>query len=303
MDTIAQLMAGMAENEGLNSTELPGVGVYKASEYKGREPLCYNQGVIIVGQGEKRVFVGDTMHEYNSDNYLVLSVPIPAECETFATKEKPLLALLVDIEIGMLNQIINQMDEHIDHNLLAAGEKHQGLYTAQTTPVIKDVVGRLLLSLQSPLETSVLGKGLVSELLFRIMCSENAASLYALAMKNTNIARIDKALKRIHSSYRELLPVDSLASLVNMSPSAFHRSFQDVTSSSPVQYIKKIRLNKARELLLDQGVRVGEAATDVGYESAAQFSREFKRYFGNSPSEYIKKLQTPTVRAGAEVSS
>ena len=303
MDTIAQLMAGMAENEGLNSTELPGVGVYKASEYKGREPLCYNQGVIIVGQGEKRVFVGDTMHEYNSDNYLVLSVPIPAECETFATKEKPLLALLVDIEIGMLNQIINQMDEHIDHNLLAAGEKHQGLYTAQTTPVIKDVVGRLLLSLQSPLETSVLGKGLVSELLFRIMCSENAASLYALAMKNTNIARIDKALKRIHSSYREPLPVDSLASLVNMSPSAFHRSFQDVTSSSPVQYIKKIRLNKARELLLDQGVRVGEAATDVGYESAAQFSREFKRYFGNSPSEYIKKLQTPTVRAGAEVSS
>lgn len=289
MDTIAQLMASMARNDGLNSTELSGVSVYKATEYKGREPLCYNQGVIIVGQGEKRVFVGDTVHEYNSDNYLVLSVPIPAECETFATKDKPLLALLVDIEIGMLNQIISQMDEHIDHNMLAAGEKHQGIYTAQTTPVIKDVVGRLLRSLQSPVETSVLGKGLVSELLFRIMCSENAASLYALAMKNTNIARIDKALKRIHSNYKQTLPVDSLASLVNMSPSAFHRSFQDVTSSSPVQYIKKIRLNKARELLLDQGARVGEAATDVGYESAAQFSREFKRYFGNSPSEYIKK--------------
>jgi AraC-like DNA-binding protein len=303
MDTIAQLMAGIAENEGLNITELPGVGVYKATGYKGREPLCYNQGVIIVGQGEKRVFVGDTVHEYNSDNYLVLSVPIPAECETFATKEKPLLALLVDIEIGMLNQIINQMDEHIDHNLLAAGEKHQGLYTAQTTPIIKDVVARLLLSLQSPLETSVLGKGLVSELLFRIMCSENAASLYALAMKNTNIARIDKALKRIHSSYRESMPVDSLASLVNMSPSAFHRSFQDVTSSSPVQYIKKIRLNKARELLLDQGVRVAEAATSVGYESAAQFSREFKRYFGSSPSEYIKKIQPPIVRARVVASS
>ena len=282
-------MAGMAENEGLNRTGLSGVGVYKATEYRGREPLCYNQGVIIVGQGEKRVYVGDTVHKYNADNYLVLSVPIPAECETFATKEKPLLALLVDIEIGMLNHIINQMDEHIDHNMLDGGEKHQGIYTAGTTPVIKDVVGRLLQSLQSPLETSVLGKGLVSELLFRILCSENAASLYALAMKNTNIARIDKALKRIHSSYKEPLPVESLASLVNMSPSAFHRSFQDVTSSSPVQYIKKIRLNKARELLLDQRVRVGEAAHVVGYESATQFSREFKRYFGNSPSELSRK--------------
>lgn len=293
MDKTAKLMAGLAGDEGWNSTELSGVRMFKASKYKGREALCYNQGIIIVGQGEKRVFIGDTVHEYNPENYLVLSVPIPAECETFATKDIPLLALTVDIEIGMLNRIINQMDEHVDHTMLAGNERHHGLYTAQVTPVIKDVVIRLLQSLQSPLEASVLGAGLVSELLFRVMCGENAASLYALAMKNTNLARIDKALKRIHSSYKEALPVDSLASLVNMSPSSFHRSFQDVTSSSPIQYIKKIRLNKARDLLLDQSVRVGEAASYVGYESVAQFSREFKRYFGSSPSEYIKKSHSP----------
>lgn len=296
MDKTAELMAKLAHSEGLNQTEISGVGIYKATEYKGREPLCYNQGVIIVGQGQKRVFLGDTVHEYNPDNYLVLSVPIPAECETFATKEQPLLALLVDIEIGMLNQLIAQMDEHIDHAMLVGDGKHQSIYTASATPLIKDVVYRLLSSLQSPMEADVLGRGLVEELLFRILCGENAASLYALAMKNTNLARIDKALKRIHLSYRESLPVDSLADLVNMSPSAFHRSFQDVTSSSPVQYIKKIRLNKARELLLEQSARVGEAATVVGYESAAQFSREFKRYFGSSPSDYIKKIQNPVVR-------
>ena len=295
MDKTAQLMANLAPDEGKNSTGLKGVGIYMATEYRGREPLCYDQGVIIVGQGEKRVFLGNSVHEYNPDNYLVLSVPIPAECETFATKEKPLFALCVDIEIGVLHRIIGQMDEHLDHRLLASGEKYQSIYTAQTTPMIKDVVYRLLQCLQSPMETSVLGKGLVEELLFRIMCGENAASLYALAMKNTHFARIDKALKRIHSSYKESLPVDSLATLVNMSPSAFHRSFQDVTSSSPVQYIKKIRLNKARELLLDKSVRVGEAATVVGYESAAQFSREFKRYFGASPSEYIKKSRNITL--------
>ena len=79
--------------------------------------------------------------------------------------------------------------------------------------------------------------------------------------------------------------VDSLAALVNMSPSAFHRAFSDVTASSPIQYIKKIRLNKARDMLQERRTRVSEAAFHVGYESAAQFSREFKRYFGNSPSE------------------
>ena len=177
------------------------------------------------------------------------------------------------------------MDEHIDHSLLKRREKHRGIYVAAVTPMIKDVVLRLLSALQSPIESSVLGKGLVYELLFRIMCGENAAALYALAMKNTNLAKVEKALKLIHSSYNAAMNVDSLAALVNMSPSAFHRAFNDVTTSSPIQYIKKIRLNKARDLLLEQRVRVSEAAIHVGYESAAQFSREFKRYFGNSPSE------------------
>lgn len=288
MEIVAKLMSTLAINDGFSPTELPGINIFKATEPKGREPLCYNQGIIIVGQGYKRVFMGDTVYDYNPDNYLVLSVPIPAECETFATREEPLLALTADIDMGMLNRIISQMDEHIDHTLLNNKQRYHGVFAATLTPSIKDTVLRLLQVLQSPVESGVLGEGLRYELLFRVMQGENAASLYALAMKNTNLAKIDKALKRIHSSYAESMNVDALASLVNMSPSAFHRAFLDVTSSSPIQYVKKIRLNKARDLLKEQKVRVSDAATDVGYESAAQFSREFKRYFGNSPSVYSK---------------
>lgn len=286
MDKIASLMEMLAPLDGSNATNLPGTAIYKEIQHRSRQPFLYNQGIVLIGQGSKRVYLGNTIYEYDPETYLVVSVPIPAECEIYASKEEPLLALIVDIDIGTLNRIISHMDEHIDHSLLKRREKHQGIYVAAVTPMIKDVVLRLLSALQSPIESSVLGKGLVYELLFRIMCGENAAVLYALAMKNTNVAKIEKALKLIHSSYNSAMNVDSLAALVNMSPSAFHRAFNDVTASSPIQYIKKIRLNKARDLLLEQRVRVSEAAIHVGYESAAQFSREFKRYFGNSPSEY-----------------
>jgi AraC-like DNA-binding protein len=285
MDKIASLMEMLAPLEGANATHLPGTAIYKEIQHKDRQPFLYNQGIVLIGQGAKRVYLGNTVYAYDPETYLVVSVPIPAECEIYASKEEPMLALIVDIDIGMLNRIISHMDEHVDHALLQRREKHRGLYVAAVTPMIRNVVSRLLSALQSPVESSVLGKGLVYELLFRIMCGENAAVLYALAMKNTNVARIEKALKLIHAKFNTAMNVDALATLVNMSPSAFHRAFNDVTASSPIQYIKKLRLNKARDLLLEQRVRVSEAALHVGYESAAQFSREFKRYFGNSPSE------------------
>jgi AraC-like DNA-binding protein len=285
MDTIASLMETLAPVEGSNATNLPGTAIYKEVRPMDRQPFLYNQGVVLIGQGSKRVYLSNTTYDYDPETYLVVSVPIPAECEIHASKEEPLLALIVDIDMGMLNRIINHMDEHVDHSLLKRGEKHRGIYVAAVTPMIRDVVLRLLYALQSPIESGVLGKGLVYELLFRIMCGENAAVLYALAMKNTNVARIEKALKLIHSSYESAMNVDSLAELVNMSPSAFHRAFHDVTASSPIQYIKKIRLSKAHDMLLEQRLRVSEAAIHVGYESSSQFSREFKRYYGSSPSE------------------
>jgi AraC-like DNA-binding protein len=285
MDKIASLMERLAPLSGSNATNLPGTIIYKEVQHRSRAPFLYNQGVVLIGQGSKRIFLGNTIYDYDPETYLVVSVPIPAECEIHASKEEPMLALIVDIDMGMLNRIINHMDEHIDHSLLKRTEKHRAIYVSAVTLEIKDVVLSLLSALQSPIESSVLGKGLVYELLFRIMCGENAAVLYALAMKNTNVAKIEKALKLIHSSCNSAMNVNSLAALVNMSPSAFHRAFNDVTASSPIQYIKKIRLNKARDLLLEHRVRVSEAAIHVGYESAAQFSREFKRYFGNSPSE------------------
>lgn len=284
MQEIARLMKQLSQRDGTTKTFLPEVSIRRASRDIPRSPLLYQPGVIIVGQGSKRVYLGNTAYKYDPNHYLVLSVPIPAECEASVTEGEPFLAVFMDIDMVMLNEIIGQMEDRIDYSCIRQGCKHQGLFVAQVDDLFKDTVLRLLRCLTSPVESRVLGEGIVRELHFRIMCGENAASLHALVMKNTNLARIEKALKQIHGNFDQPFNVNRLAEVVNMSPSAFHRAFKDVTSFSPIQYLKKVRLNKAKSLLVAEGLRAKEAAQMVGYESVSQFSREFKRYFGASPT-------------------
>lgn len=287
MTTLAEQVGVLAKAEGVQETLIPGVRIFKNTGGKPRQPLVYEKGVIFVAQGSKRIYLDNQTYDYNPDNYLVMALPIAAECEIHASESEPLLCIMVDIDRENLNTIIAKMHPHLDHNRFSQGGNQHGLFISPLTHEIRGSLLRLLSALQSPLESEVIGHGIVQELIFRIACGENAQSLYALAMKNANLFRVDKAIIEIHKNYPQSMNVESLASLVNMSPSSFHRAFREATASSPIQYIKKIRLNKARGLLENQGLRVNEAATQVGYESPAQFSREFKRYFGDNPISFV----------------
>jgi len=153
-------------------------------------------------------------------------------------------------------------------------------------------VGRLLNVLASETETLVLGPGLVREILFRVLCGGQGPILYALAAHNGNFPRIARVLKMIQKDYALKLDVETMAGRVNMSASAFHRIFKDITAESPMQYLKKIRLTKAREFLMEKDMKAYMAADRVGYESASQFSREFKRYFGQTPTDLLREMRT-----------
>ncbi|GGB72942.1 AraC family transcriptional regulator [Shewanella inventionis] len=288
MNEIAKLMAQLAPKEGVNDTYLSGVRVFRGSQYASRGPLCYSQGVLIVGQGKKRVYIEDQTFDYDRQHSLVMTVPLPVECETFASIEEPVLVLMVDINLVQLNYIVRLMDEHHQIPKDLNESRQSGFFIADSTEDMDCSVIRLLQALQSPLEAQVMGEALVLELLYRLLDSPNAAPLYALSLSHTRLSRVEKALSYIHKHYGESVEVDTLAGLVNMSPSAFHRCFKEVTSSTPIQYVKKIRLNKARELLQLQKMKVKEVSIQVGYESTAQFSREFKRYFEQSPGEFAR---------------
>ncbi|MDP5147775.1 AraC family transcriptional regulator [Shewanella sp. ULN5] len=289
MTDIATLMAALAPKEGVNPTHLKGVHVFRGSQYGARGPMCYSQGMLFVGQGKKRLYLDEQTFDYDSQNALVMTVPLPVECETFASEQEPVLVLMVDIDLVQLNHIIRLLDEHHQIPKDLNESPQPGYFVAPTTEEMDCSVFRLLQALQSPLEAKVMGEALVLELLYRLLDSPNAAPLYALSLSHTRLSRVEKALSYIHRHYGESVEVDTLASLVNMSPSAFHRCFKEVTSSSPIQYLKKIRLTRAKELLQAQRLKVKDVATQVGYESSAQFSREFKRYFDQSPGECARQ--------------
>jgi AraC-like DNA-binding protein len=284
MKKIVELLQKHAQGDGITNTILPGVKIYQASQTMPRNPLLYSQGIIYMAQGAKKIYLGDKMHEYGPSKYIVLGLPLPMDCEAIAIDGKPLLALIVDIEISVLNNIINEMGDGLDSKKCDGSFKEPSLFTENVNDKFLTSILRILETLDSVTDAKILGEGLIKELVYRVMCGESADCLYALATKNTKLSKIDKALKEIHANYQKDLNVEKLAEIVNMSVSAFHHTFKDVTASSPIQYIKKVRLSKARDLIRDEELRINEAARSVGYESVTQFSREFKRYFGSSPS-------------------
>jgi AraC-like DNA-binding protein len=129
----------------------------------------------------------------------------------------------------------------------------------------------------------MLGRQTVREIVYRVFLGEQGGALRALASRDDHFARIARALRYVHADYASPIGVEEMARKAGMSVAAFHHHFKLVTASSPLQYLKRIRLDHARRLMAHDGYNAGTAARAVGYESASQFSREFKRLFGATP--------------------
>lgn len=215
-------------------------------------------------------------------------MPLPFECETFATPQAPLAGLRINVDLLQLQELVMEIGE--DERFRPASSS-SGINSATLSDEILCAAERLLDVLEHPLDARILGKQIIREILYHVLMGPRGGALLALISRQTHFSLISRVLRRIESQYTETLSVDQLAAEANMSVSAFHHNFKAVTSTSPLQYIKTFRLHKARMLMLHDGMKASAAALRVGYESASQFSREFKRYFGVTPGEDIARMR------------
>ena len=276
---------GLAQTSGFVATYMDNVRFFWSTEHVPRAPLPYTKGIILLGQGHKVGYLDDRVFQYDQDNYLIASIPTSYECETFASEDQPVLGILIDIDVPKLNQLLEKVEKYQGKQSCDSNDIYCGLAPIKMDPAMKEATNKLLSCLQSPLDSEVLGQSAVDEIIFRALLGKHGKALMALTRQDSQYARIAHSLSHIHENYMNPISVDHLADKANMSLSSFHRAFKQVTGESPLRYLKKVQLNKARSLITAQGLRVNIAANQVGYESVSQFSREFKRYFNVSPSQ------------------
>jgi len=172
--------------------------------------------------------------------------------------------------------------------------------TVIETPVdlaLSDATVRLLECLDSPVDASVLGPQIIREIHYRVLCGQQGGALQALLLTGGTRVLMHRILHRMHSEYAKPMDIASLANEAGMSVSALHHHFKGLTDTSPLQYLKTVRLHKARMLMVQEAIGAAVAAERVGYESPSQFSREFKRLFGASPTEETERMR---MRLGIE---
>lgn len=289
-ERIARRLARLAPEPGIHTCSWPGLEILRADHPHERTPVVYQPCICVVAQGRKRAHLGGEAFDYDPLHYLVLSVPLPIEGEIVeASRERPFLALRLQLEARALGELVLEAGE-------AAGPRghrkaQPAIYISPLGEALTGAVDRLLAALDDPADRKVLAPMAERELLYRVLTGAQGEKLREVALRDSRSHRVSRVVRFLNSHFEESLDIATIASVANMSPSTLHHAFKEVTSTSPLQYLKSVRLHQARLLMLQDGLGAGEAAHRVGYGSDSQFSREYRRLFGAPPSRDVAELR------------
>lgn len=248
----------------------------------------HQPAVCIIAQGAKQVMLRDELYAYDASRFLVFSTDLPISAQvTHAKANEPYLCFRLDLDPTEVSELVLQLGPPSLPRMATS----RGLFLNNVTDGMLDAAIRLMRLLDAPEDTATLAPLASRELVYRLLRSEQGERLAQVARADSQASRVMKAVSWLKTNFTEPLKVDDLARDCCMSTSSLHHHFRAVTSMSPLQYQKQLRLQEARRLLLSEGIEVSKAGYTVGYESASQFSREYSRLFGVPPSKDVLRLR------------
>jgi AraC-like DNA-binding protein len=269
-----------------DQTMLPGITIKASATPTEPMPGVTHPVVALVAQGAKRTVLADQVLTYGAGEYLIVSTELPVTAHVIeATADAPYLVVGLTLQPVMIAGLL--LESPVDRR--PAG--HPGIAVSRVTVGLLDPIVRLLRLLDRPADRPVLAAAAEREVVWRLLTGEQGAMVRQIGLTGSRLSHIGRAIRWIREHYTDLFRVEDAARVAGMSPTSFHRHFRAVTTMSPIQFQKQIRLQEARARLIAEPHDVADVGFAVGYESASQFNREYRRMFGLPPGQDAQRLQ------------
>lgn len=282
LESVRRFADSNADKFGVARTPFPGLFAMRATapselQYAISKPL-----VALVLQGAKRVTMGNRSFEFGAGDSLLIAADVPNVSQiTRASAGVPYYSLVLDIDPAVTQSLVMEIG-------IAQAEAGASIRVDPTEAEVAEAALRLMKLLDRPASIPVLRDQLIREMHYWLLTGRHGAGIRALGITDSHASRIARAVALIRADYAEALTVEKLAEVAGMSLSSFHHHFRAVTSLSPLQFQKQLRLIEARRMMISEGAAISNAAYAVGYESVPQFTREYGRLFGASPARDVR---------------
>jgi AraC-like DNA-binding protein len=285
LNAVSRYVGQHADQSGIAQTPVAGLTTIRSFAPSGLLHAISRPLVCLVLQGTKEVTIGTETLVFNAGDSLLITADVPIVSQiTRATRTAPYLSLVLDLDLAIVAELAMQMGEGIGGQGLA-------VRSGPTDAEVADAALRLMRLLDRPEAVPVLHAQLVRELHYWLLVGRHGAAIRRLGWPDGHVERVTRAVAAIRSGYAGPLRVDELAGIAGMSSSSFRHYFREVTSLSPLQFQKQLRLIEARRMMTSEGASASTAAFAVGYESVSQFTREYGRMFGLPPARDSRALK------------
>lgn len=282
-DAVRRHLNDGEKRDGAFVTAIDGLFLMRSTDETLPHPILYRPCLCVVAQGAKQLTLGNDRFDYREGDALIVSIELPAFGNvTRATEDEPFFGLTLEFDMGQMRDVLEQLD---DPPKPSPGGL--GVFVETLDAPLADCLLRLVRLLDKPDAIPILYPSLMREICYWLLTGPNGAKACKFLLPDSHAQRIAEALYILRDDFKRALRIEELAEAARMSPSSFHQHFKTLTSMTPLQYQKQLRLLEARRLMAAEAVNVANAAYQVGYESPSQFSREYARMFGAPPKRDV----------------
>ena len=261
-------------------TAIAGLTILRSNHEKRPNHLIFQPALCITVQGAKSAMFGAQRFEYGAGQALVVSVEMPGFGTVLdASPSEPFLGIILEFDLTILREVVDEMEAPP----AASPKVSKGVCVADFDGPLADCALRMVRLLDIPKAIPMLYPAIMREVCYWLLTGPQGGDVVKMTLANSHTQRVVTAIHTLRDRFAEPVRIEELASIAQMSPSAFHRQFKAITSMTPLQYQKQLRLLEARRLMVSEAANVETAAFQVGYESPSQFSREYSRMFAMSP--------------------